>query len=142
MRDATGQVRLLDFEVFAFGHREWDLAVTGTRRKSFEWITEGEYRQFSDAYGYDILKWDGFDTLRSIRELTMTTWLMQLVSPDMNPFTSCKLRSWLSLGTMSLKLQSYFYLATLVTDGPAGEEFGRRMADLRSQTLPRRWLPV
>lgn len=37
-----------------------------------------------NAYGCDITKWPGFDTLRRIREIIMTTWLMQNVdeSPD------------------------------------------------------------
>jgi Ser/Thr protein kinase RdoA (MazF antagonist) len=79
MRDASGQVVLIDFEAFAYGHREWDLAVTGVRRDGFGWLDDAQYRRFTDAYGYDILDWPGFPVFRAIRELTMTTWLMQLV---------------------------------------------------------------
>jgi aminoglycoside phosphotransferase (APT) family kinase protein len=80
MRDESGQVVMLDFEAFAYGHREWDLTVTGARRDGFGWLDASQYRQFTDAYGYDILSWPGFPVLRSIRELTMTTWLMQLTN--------------------------------------------------------------
>jgi Ser/Thr protein kinase RdoA (MazF antagonist) len=78
LRDVSGAVLLLDLEAFAYGHREWDLTVTGVRRDGFGWLTEAQYRAFTDAYGYDILDWPGFPVLRAIRELTMTTWLMQL----------------------------------------------------------------
>jgi aminoglycoside phosphotransferase (APT) family kinase protein len=79
MRDASGQVVLIDFETFSYGHREWDLTITGIRREGFSWLDGTQYRCFTDAYGYDILDWPGFPVFRAIRELTMTTWLMQLV---------------------------------------------------------------
>ena len=79
LRDQAGHVVMLDFENFGLGQREWDLAVTGVRRNGFDWMTEKEYRSFADAYGFDIHTWPGFPVFRAIRELTMTTWLMQLV---------------------------------------------------------------
>lgn len=79
LRDETGQVMMLDFENVGLGQREWDLTVTGIRRNGFDWMTENEYRSFADAYGFDIHTWPGFPVFRAIRELTMTTWLMQLV---------------------------------------------------------------
>ena len=53
--------------------------MTGVRYSSFGWLSDDQYRAFCDAYGYDILDWAGFPVYRGIRELTMTTWLMQLV---------------------------------------------------------------
>ena len=79
LRDESGTVIMLDFEAFGFGQREWDLTVTGVRNNGFDWMTAQEYQAFADAYGYDIHGWPGFPVLRAIRELTMTTWLMQLV---------------------------------------------------------------
>lgn len=79
LRDEAGTVLLLDFEAFGFGQREWDLTVTGVRRDGFDWMSEKEYRSFAGAYGFDIHTWPGFPVFRAIRELTMTTWLMQLV---------------------------------------------------------------
>jgi hypothetical protein len=85
LRRTDGRVVLLDFEAFAFGPREWDLSSgVGIPFKGFRWIGPEEYAQAVDAYGCDITEWAGFDTLRRIREITMTTWLMQNVdeSPD------------------------------------------------------------
>jgi hypothetical protein len=42
-------------------------------------LSEERYREFADAYGFDVRTWAGYPVLREIRELTMTTWLMQNV---------------------------------------------------------------
>lgn len=85
LRRTDGRVILLDFEAFAFGPREWDLSSgVGIPFRGFRWVAREEYAQAVDAYGFDITEWPGFHTLRRIREITMTTWLMQNVeeSPD------------------------------------------------------------
>ena len=72
---------LIDFERFAWGQPEWDLAMTATEYLTAKWWTDEEYRQFVDAYGYDVTSWaEGFDILRAVHELKMTTWLMQNVA--------------------------------------------------------------
>jgi Ser/Thr protein kinase RdoA (MazF antagonist) len=73
-----GQVVLLDFEAVAVGPREWDLMPTAVARERFR-LSEEHYREFADAYGFDVRTWAGYPVLREIRELTMTTWLMQNV---------------------------------------------------------------
>jgi hypothetical protein len=45
-------------------------------------VSEGEYAEFVNAYGFDISRWDGFSILSAVRELGMTTWLMQLAGQD------------------------------------------------------------
>jgi len=82
LRAATGEVLLLDFEQFCFGPREWDLSLSALYRYSLRWFTAEEYRAFVEAYGYDITSWTGLPVMRSIRELGMTTWLMQMVGQD------------------------------------------------------------
>jgi Ser/Thr protein kinase RdoA (MazF antagonist) len=82
MRCRSGEVLLIDFEGFSYGPREWDLSMSAAYRYGFDWQDEREYRSFAEAYGYDVAKWHGFPLLRAIRELTMTTWLMQLVDTD------------------------------------------------------------
>jgi aminoglycoside phosphotransferase (APT) family kinase protein len=78
LRDSAGTVRLLDFESFAWGPREWDLGVLAMRYQPFGWISEDEYRACVAAYGgFDIVQWPGYLILRGIRELSMTTWLLQ-----------------------------------------------------------------
>lgn len=79
IRTPDGTVVLIDFERFAFGPPESDLAVTATEYL-IGWHTDAEYRSFCDAYGFDVMKWDGFPVIRAINELKMTTWLMQNVS--------------------------------------------------------------
>ncbi|NIJ11056.1 hypothetical protein FHU38_001400 [Saccharomonospora amisosensis] len=80
LRDASsGVVRLIDFEDFAWGPREWDAAVAAVRHSVFGWVERDEYSKYVASYGWDALTWDGFPVLRAIRELNMTTWLMQLV---------------------------------------------------------------
>lgn len=72
---------LIDFERFAWGQPEWDLAMTATEYMSAKWWSEEEYQVFVEAYGYDVTSWtEGFDVLRAVHELKMTTWLMQNVA--------------------------------------------------------------
>jgi aminoglycoside phosphotransferase (APT) family kinase protein len=76
-----GQPVLIDFERFAWGQPEWDLAMTATEYLTAKWWTADQYAQFCDAYGYDVTRWDdGFPTLQAVHELKMTTWLMQNVA--------------------------------------------------------------
>ncbi|MFI7109696.1 phosphotransferase enzyme family protein [Nonomuraea sp. NPDC050227] len=85
LRRTDGNVILLDFERFAFGPREWDLSTAvGIPFQGFRWLDYDEYAHAVDAYGFDIAEWPGLHTLRRIREITMTTWLMQNVDhgPD------------------------------------------------------------
>jgi aminoglycoside phosphotransferase (APT) family kinase protein len=80
-----GEPVLIDFERFAWGQPEWDLAMTATEYLTAKWWTADQYAQFCDAYGYDVTTWnDGFSTLQAVHELKMTTWLMQnvAVSPE------------------------------------------------------------
>jgi Ser/Thr protein kinase RdoA (MazF antagonist) len=69
---------LTDFEVVACGPREWDLTPTALSVDRFG-LPRDTYKAFADAYGSDVIDWSGFAVLRAIRELTMTTWLMQIV---------------------------------------------------------------
>lgn len=77
MRDSSGVVRLIDFEAFCRGPREWDVCVEAVRYRVFGWIDESEYWAFVEAYGFDPLTWPGFPVVRAVRELNMTTWLAQ-----------------------------------------------------------------
>lgn len=77
MRDTHGLVRLIDFEDFCWGPREWDVCVEAVRYKAFGWVSGDEYSAYVNAYGFDPLDWPGFSTIRAMRELNMTTWLAQ-----------------------------------------------------------------
>lgn len=68
---------LIDFERMAFGQPEWDLSVTATEYATAGWWTDAQYANFVDSYGFDVMTWPGFGTIRRINEIKMTTWLMQ-----------------------------------------------------------------
>lgn len=71
-----GQVVLLDFEATATGPREWDLLPTAIAVERYG-LAEERYQQFATTYGFDVRTWPGYPILREIREVTMTTWIMQ-----------------------------------------------------------------
>jgi len=73
-----GKPILLDFEVVAHGPREWDLTSTAMSVDRFG-VSPLSYESFASTYGMDVMAWSGYHVLREIRELTMTTWLMQIV---------------------------------------------------------------
>jgi Ser/Thr protein kinase RdoA (MazF antagonist) len=73
-----GQVVLLDFESAAVGPREWDLLPTAIGVERYG-RPEEQYREFAEAYGFDVRTWAGYPVLREVRQLTMTTWIMQNV---------------------------------------------------------------
>jgi thiamine kinase-like enzyme len=73
-----GTVVLIDFEAAAYGPREWDLLPTAIAVERYG-LAEERYKEFATAYGFDVRAWPGFPVLREIRELTMTTWIMQNV---------------------------------------------------------------
>lgn len=66
----------LDFERVCTGLREWDLIDTAVTVLRFDRPRE-DYQHFADAYGFDVMRWDGFAVLRRVWELRATTWLMQ-----------------------------------------------------------------
>lgn len=76
-RDRHGQALLGDLDDFVIGPREWDLALTGICYDRSDWHTESEYRGFARTYGFDVMTWPGYATMRDTRELLMVTWLAQ-----------------------------------------------------------------
>lgn len=73
--DAAGVPRLIDLDSFAVGPREWDLILTAVYFDRYGWHTATEYAAFCEAYGVDVMAWDGYEVLADVRELLMVTWL-------------------------------------------------------------------
>jgi hypothetical protein len=71
-----GQVVLADFESAAIGPREWDLMPTAVAVERYG-LAEVQYRAFVNTYGFDVRSWEGYPVLREIRQINMTTWIMQ-----------------------------------------------------------------
>jgi len=76
LRDWHGRPVMIDLDNFAIGHREWDLILTAVFYDSFGWHTTAEYEEFSQAYGFDIMKWSGYSTLKELSEFLMVTWVI------------------------------------------------------------------
>lgn len=87
-----GGALLLDFERSAFGPPEWDLTHSAIKYTSFGWAP-GEYEKLALNYGYDVtVEYSGFDTLRDIRELRMTTFALQCADEDSKFAAQARLR--------------------------------------------------
>jgi aminoglycoside phosphotransferase (APT) family kinase protein len=91
----AGDPVLIDFECVTTGPREWDLIDTAVTTTRFG-RPEQHYRDFADAYGFDVRTWEYYDTYRRLWELCATTWLMQHAghSPKAAQEIEIRLRSW------------------------------------------------
>jgi Ser/Thr protein kinase RdoA (MazF antagonist) len=67
---------LLDLDEVCVAPREWDLAPTLVTRRRFG-MSQEDWHGFSTAYGYDLARSPGAVPLVRLRELAMTTWLLQ-----------------------------------------------------------------
>jgi Ser/Thr protein kinase RdoA (MazF antagonist) len=77
LHDDHGNPVVIDLDGFAIGPREWDLALTAIYYDSFGWHTRDEYDTFVRVYGFDIMRWPGYPTMRTVREFLMVTWIIQ-----------------------------------------------------------------
>lgn len=77
---------LCDFDSSGIGPPEWDLipVAVGVVRFGEPMDT---YRQMVDTYGLDVTRWDGFQVLREVRELKLTTSVLPIVNsqPEVRP---------------------------------------------------------
>ncbi|MBB5156072.1 phosphotransferase enzyme family protein [Saccharopolyspora phatthalungensis] len=76
---SDGRSILIDFEGVAYGQPEWDVGMTATEYSTAGWWRPDQYEAFVEGYGFDVMRWPGFPTVRSVHELKMTTWIMQRV---------------------------------------------------------------
>lgn len=77
VRAGQGKLFLLDLERCSFGRPEWDLVSTAVKLTTMGAISPREYAEFCQIYGVDVTAWPGFNTMRSTRELRMTTYAAQ-----------------------------------------------------------------
>lgn len=69
---AGGSVLLCDWDTAAIGQPEWDLVTVEVHSRRFGY-GKSHYDDFAAAYGFDVTKWSGYETLRDLRELRMIT---------------------------------------------------------------------
>jgi hypothetical protein len=74
---ADGTMILLDLERCSAGPPEWDLASTAVKHLTCGLISRAEYGQFCTTYGADVTAWEGYEVVRDIRELRMTSYIAQ-----------------------------------------------------------------
>ncbi|MCE6997762.1 aminoglycoside phosphotransferase family protein [Saccharothrix sp. S26] len=70
--DAEDRPVLCDWDSAVIGPVEWDLVTIEVHCRRFG-FPEREYQSFCSRYGRDIREWDGFATVRDLRELRMVT---------------------------------------------------------------------
>jgi hypothetical protein len=66
---ASGPV-ICDFDSTSVGPREWDLTPLAVGRLRFDYPGD-DYAGLAAAYGFDVIGWPGFATLRRLRELKL-----------------------------------------------------------------------
>lgn len=75
-----GRVVLGDWDSVCLGPREIDLAPTFTAARFG--LDGREIDRFASAYGYDLRTWDGWATLREMREISTLSALIRLAPTD------------------------------------------------------------
>ncbi|WP_436788680.1 phosphotransferase enzyme family protein [Yinghuangia sp. YIM S10712] len=73
-----GRALLLDLENVADDLREVDLVLTPMAAVRYG-LPDESVERFVRKYGFDVTKWDGYPTLRAVRELAATAWVAQHV---------------------------------------------------------------
>ncbi|MFI7342953.1 phosphotransferase family protein [Streptomyces sp. NPDC050085] len=67
-----GGVVLCDWDSARWGQPEWDLVTIEVHCRRFGY-GRAQYRAFAEAYGWDVMRWSGYEVLRDLRELRMIT---------------------------------------------------------------------
>jgi Ser/Thr protein kinase RdoA (MazF antagonist) len=80
--DQENVARLIDLDGICIGPPEWDLIQTAIYYDRYGWHTRAEYETFCHIYGFDVMRWAGYETLADIREFLMVTWMSQNAGQD------------------------------------------------------------
>lgn len=90
-----GQPVFSDLERVAYGPREWDLTDTAATTARFH-LPQEHYHALTSTYGFDVMTWEGFPTLRRVWEFRATTWLMQTKNhrPEIADEIQVRLNTW------------------------------------------------
>jgi Ser/Thr protein kinase RdoA (MazF antagonist) len=70
---------VIDLDLLSVGPREWDLVPTAVSSLRFGGDPQA-VDGFAAAYGFDLLSWPGWPTLKMLRELYMTSWLLSVAA--------------------------------------------------------------
>ncbi|KWX00762.1 hypothetical protein TH66_03250 [Carbonactinospora thermoautotrophica] len=75
LRDRQGRPVLCDLDAVSIGPPEWDLVPTAVAYLRFG-KERSFYQDLADTYGFDVLAWEGFPSLRKARELNVLTGVL------------------------------------------------------------------
>lgn len=70
-----------DFDGAAHGPREWDLTPIAVGAVRFNYPKD-DHALLAKAYGFDVANWDGFPTLRRLRELQLVTSVLPVLTSN------------------------------------------------------------
>ncbi|WP_250285896.1 MULTISPECIES: phosphotransferase family protein, partial [unclassified Frankia] len=79
VRARDGKVLICDFDATCHGPPEWDLIPLAVGRLRFGYPPE-QYAALAAAYGFDVMRWPGFEVLRAVRELKLTTSVVPVLA--------------------------------------------------------------
>lgn len=69
---------ICDFDSACNGPREWDLTPLAVGKLRFDYLGD-DYGTLAHAYGFDVIQWPGFPTLRRLRELQLVASLVPVL---------------------------------------------------------------
>ncbi len=69
---------ICDFDGVSHGPREWDLTPVAVGKLRMDYVTDA-HTPLADSYGFDIMGWPGFATLRRLRELQLVTSVLPVL---------------------------------------------------------------
>ncbi|WP_242606247.1 phosphotransferase family protein [Protofrankia symbiont of Coriaria ruscifolia] len=76
-----GEVLICDFDAICHGPTEWDLIPLAVGRLRFGYPLE-QHVALASAYGFDVMRWPGFEVLRAVRELKLVTSVVPVLASN------------------------------------------------------------
>ncbi|GAB1691952.1 aminoglycoside phosphotransferase family protein [Krasilnikovia sp. M28-CT-15] len=98
---------ICDFDSTCIGPREWDLTPLAVGKLRFDYSGDAN-GDLASRYGFDVIGWPGFNTLRRIRELKLVTSVVPVLgsNPGIRPQWEYRLRTYRS-GDQSARWSTY-----------------------------------
>lgn len=81
IQSAAGELVLCDFDATCLGPAEWDLVPVALGALRFGRSPNAQ-SELARAYGFDVTTWDGFPTLRAVRELKLVTSVVPILASN------------------------------------------------------------
>ena len=85
---------MIDLDLLSVGPREWDLAPTVVSNLRFAG-NQLAAKEFAGGYGFNVTAWSGWPTIKLLRELYMTSWLISVATtPERQAEVRHRLQYW------------------------------------------------